>query len=265
MDRSSVWDKEAQHYDEKFHSSLISLLMRKRNIQLFETYFARKGHLLELGCGTGDEAIWLARRGHRITALDISSEMIETAKRKAQDAGLSEFITFRVLPIENLSQIEGNGVFDGFISSFGPLSCVLNLEKVTWELDRLIKPNSYAVISVLNKICLYELFYYLKKGRLRKTVRRFNYSPVGVKIVDNEPLVPCNFYTKGELIRKFPGTFSCVECFTYPIVLPPSFLPISSGTLRRRMDLKLKMERAASEVPFLRSMGDHLFLVLRKA
>src|SRR5262249_29159934 len=43
--------------------------------------------LLELGCGTGTNAIELARRGYRVTAVDYVEQAIQTARRKAQAAG----------------------------------------------------------------------------------------------------------------------------------------------------------------------------------
>jgi methyl halide transferase len=43
---------------------------------------------LELGCGTGSSAVWLAQEGFAVTALDISPLAIEHARRRANDAGV---------------------------------------------------------------------------------------------------------------------------------------------------------------------------------
>ncbi|MBN1337420.1 MAG: ubiquinone/menaquinone biosynthesis methyltransferase [Deltaproteobacteria bacterium] len=54
-------------------------------------------HLLDIGCGTGDLSIELARlasEGTRIDALDFSAPMLERARQKARQAGVSERITF---------------------------------------------------------------------------------------------------------------------------------------------------------------------------
>jgi SAM-dependent methyltransferase len=50
--------------------------------------------VLDIGCGTGDLAIALARRGHDVTAIDISPMAIDRARAKAERAGLS--VTFEV-------------------------------------------------------------------------------------------------------------------------------------------------------------------------
>jgi SAM-dependent methyltransferase len=47
----------------------------------------RPGRALELGCGTGANAVWLARQGFDVTALDLSPAAVERARRRADEAG----------------------------------------------------------------------------------------------------------------------------------------------------------------------------------
>ncbi|MFC4061327.1 SAM-dependent methyltransferase [Planomonospora corallina] len=47
------------------------------------------GRALDLGCGEGGDAIWLARRGWRVTAVDISGVVLERAARSAEEAGVA--------------------------------------------------------------------------------------------------------------------------------------------------------------------------------
>ena len=43
---------------------------------------------LELGCGTGANAVWLAQQGFDVTALDLSTRAVERALRRADEAGV---------------------------------------------------------------------------------------------------------------------------------------------------------------------------------
>lgn len=52
------------------------------------------GSILDAGCGTGDNALFFASRGHRVTGIDFLEEPIQRAKRKAVERGLS--VTFLV-------------------------------------------------------------------------------------------------------------------------------------------------------------------------
>ena len=47
-----------------------------------------KGKALDVGCGTGDTSIYLARHGWNVTAIDFVNVAIEKARRKAAAAGV---------------------------------------------------------------------------------------------------------------------------------------------------------------------------------
>lgn len=52
------------------------------------------GSILDAGCGTGDNALYFASRGHKVTGIDYLEEPIQRAKRKATERALS--VTFLV-------------------------------------------------------------------------------------------------------------------------------------------------------------------------
>src|SRR4051812_15794098 len=46
------------------------------------------GDVLDIGCGLGDNAVYLAKNGHTVIGLDISPTALKTAKQRAKDAGV---------------------------------------------------------------------------------------------------------------------------------------------------------------------------------
>ena len=47
------------------------------------------GTALDVGCGEGADAVWLARRGWQVTALDVSEVALARARRHADEAGVT--------------------------------------------------------------------------------------------------------------------------------------------------------------------------------
>lgn len=77
---------------------------------------ARKpGRALELGCGKGDDAVWLARRGWTVTAVDVSATVLGIARANAERAGVAGRITFAR---HDLSQSFPEGEFDMVCAMF---------------------------------------------------------------------------------------------------------------------------------------------------
>lgn len=60
---------------------------------------------MDLGCGTGSNAIWLAQQGFQVTGVDFSAPALERARQKAENAGLDipfvqkDFLKEKVDPI----------------------------------------------------------------------------------------------------------------------------------------------------------------------
>src|SRR5439155_27048295 len=108
-------------------------------------------HILELNCGTGEDALYLARRGVHVMATDASEPMLHIARQKAQQAGLSDRIDVCRMTIEALTTAGWPDApclpraFDGALSNFGGLNCVANLPRVAEGLAACLRPGAIAL------------------------------------------------------------------------------------------------------------------------
>src|SRR3989344_6728874 len=74
-------------------------------VNLVKSKFIQPCKVLELGCGHGNDSIFLAKNGFKVTAIDISERAIEEAKKRAEEAGVK--VNFLVEDASQLSSIDG--------------------------------------------------------------------------------------------------------------------------------------------------------------
>src|SRR5512133_724464 len=89
---------------------------RQELVALVESHALRPGRAIDLGCGTGANAIFLAQHGFEVTGVDFASAAIEKARQRAAGAGVQ--VNFLVDDLTNLSRVEGT--FD-FLLDYGVL------------------------------------------------------------------------------------------------------------------------------------------------
>jgi 2-polyprenyl-3-methyl-5-hydroxy-6-metoxy-1,4-benzoquinol methylase len=101
----------------------------------------RGKHILEVGCGTGALAVYLAQQGARVTAIDLSTENVRLARRRVAVNGVTDRVDVRIVPAEALADpdvsydaIIGNQVLHHF-----------ELDAAMPNLRRLMRPEGIAL------------------------------------------------------------------------------------------------------------------------
>ena len=87
---AAAFDAIASQYDDRFSAAANPLIamMRARVFRAVDRHFPAPATLLEIGCGTGEDALTLIGRGHRVVACDPAPAMIATARAKLEAHGL---------------------------------------------------------------------------------------------------------------------------------------------------------------------------------
>lgn len=81
--RAAEWDARYSEYDEAMWSG------RPNGRLVAEVAGLRPGQALDVGCGEGADAIWLARQGWAVTAIDLSDVAVSRARQAAESAGVA--------------------------------------------------------------------------------------------------------------------------------------------------------------------------------
>lgn len=105
--------------------------------------------ILDIGCGTGLNSVWLAARGHRITGVDISREAIAKYRERG--------FTGMTMDVEAGIEFD-DGSFDCVLCS-EVIEHVVDPEALTGEMRRVLRPEGTLVLSTPNSaFWLYRLF-----------------------------------------------------------------------------------------------------------
>ncbi len=79
-----------------------------------------QGSVLDVGCGTGEIALYLASRGHEVVGLDFVPVAIERAKAKARERGSNAtFLVGDALKLDELGRSFDSAVDSGLFHTFG--------------------------------------------------------------------------------------------------------------------------------------------------
>src|SRR5258708_25978127 len=86
-DTQDAFDSVAADYDGPRGNNSLIQDMRREMWRWLDKTFAPNSRMIDIGCGTGLDAVRMAHLGHRITATDWSSKMIaRTADRARQES-----------------------------------------------------------------------------------------------------------------------------------------------------------------------------------
>jgi len=160
----------AADYDSHFTSTSLGLLLRQAVWRRLDARFASGDRVLELGCGTGEDAVHLAQRGVRVLATDVSPAMVEEARSKAALAGVEKLVEVRPLAIDELGTL--SETFDGAFSNFGGLNCVADLAGVARGLAARLRPGAPLLLCVMGPYVPWEWLHLLVRCRPSEAFRR---------------------------------------------------------------------------------------------
>ncbi len=142
---SKKFDRIARKYDvtNKIISCGCDVIWRKKLINLLD--INENTRMIDLACGTGDIPIQVAKKHKNIKIIgaDLSTGMLEIAKKKCVNAGLEERISWVKTDIQDM-QFE-NSSFDVVTMVFG-LRNLPDMEKGISEISRILKPGGKAFI-----------------------------------------------------------------------------------------------------------------------
>lgn len=170
----AIFDKEAKMYDDWYKTKLGNFVDEVETKCILDLFKVEKGmKVLDVGCGTGNFSIKLAKMGCEVVGIDISEEMLKVAKDKAKKEGLN--IKFYNMDVYDM-KFEDN-CFDGVISVTA-FEFLKDPEKAIEEMFRVLKPNGYLLIGTINKDSAWGEMYLSKEFQENSVFKYANFKTV---------------------------------------------------------------------------------------
>jgi len=150
---SPDFDDQVAAYEHWYATPLGQLVDRVEKEAVWELLPELEGRwVLEVGCGTGNISLELARRGAQVVGLDASGPMLAAGQDKARRQGLA--LTFILCLAGDLPFPEAT--FDGVISILA-LDFMPDRPGAVREMVRVLRPGGFLALALLNRYSLWTL------------------------------------------------------------------------------------------------------------
>jgi SAM-dependent methyltransferase len=223
--------------------------------------FEPGAHVLEINCGTGEDALFLAGHDVSVVACDASAQMIETARRRVQSEDPEAPIDFRVLATEHLSNLGRGELFDGAFSNFSGLNCVADLHLTAHQLAGLVARGAPLLICLSSRFCIWEIVWFVLHGQFRKALRRTSgFATVRV----GQYIVKVHYPTLQAIKKTFAPYFRMRWCTGIGIAVPPSYLEPTVRAHPRMLNVLRALDQVISPLPWFRTVGDHILICFER-
>lgn len=263
-DVAGAFDSASEQYDFTIGHNFINTWIRKRSVDVLLHRVRPDDFLVEVGSGTGAEAIEVARHVRGLVAIDVSQSMVDLTAAKVR----AKHLEGKVLPVRLAAfelhklkgMLEGRRVRVAY-SFNGALNCEPNLDGFVTGLAELLEPGGLFICSVRNTLCLTEALSHAAVLQFDRMSPR-KHQPVMVSVGGTD--IPSTYYPPGRFARKFEPHFRAEEVIALPALLPPAYLNDYFLKLGKVASAIERLDRRLSGLYPLNRYGDQTLFVFKK-
>lgn len=256
-----AFDSLAEQYDGLFTRSMIGRAQRNAVWNMLVQTFQPGDCILELNCGTGEDALFLSRNAISVVACDASEKMIQVARSRLQQEAPDASIEFNVLPTERLHELRSTRLFDAAFSNFSGLNCVADLRQTARDLAALLAPDAPLLVCLSTRFCLSEILWFFLQGEFRKAFRRCSGRTIA-KV--GEFAVDIHYPTIRKLERLFSPFFILRSYRGIGITVPPSYVEPWARNHPNVLGALCSIDQVIATLPGFRVVGDHMLVCFER-
>ena len=229
------------------------MLMREAVWKRLAVRFASGSRVLEMNCGTGEDALWLAQKGVNVLATDISPLMLRVAEAKLNSVQGALAVRFQRLSWEELDTLD-ESPFDGMLSNFGGLNCVRDIRGAARSLAAKLQRGAIAMLCIMGPAVPWEWGWFLVRGKPAAAFRRLHRNAV------KWSGIPIQYPSIASTRRAFSPDFRMLRVGAVGALLPPPYARSWMDRHPRMLGALNRMERSCETTWPLPQLADHYLI-----
>ena len=250
---AQAFDAIAADFDARFIPWRSVQAQRRAVRRALTEAFPEGARLIEVGGGTGEDALWLAEQGRQVLLTDASPSMVAAASAKCGDR-----VRTAIAAAEDFDDLAdllaGEPLFDGAYSVFAALNCVSDLTGFAQALARLLRPEAPLLLVLFGTCCPGEMIVETLRGRPRSALRRFRRGDIPAKLGGREFTV--RYHRARDLARMMSPWFHLESRKGIGVFVPPSAAEPWISSHPRLLGALEALDRLATSP--LAALGDHV-------
>ena len=261
----AAFDPAASAYDREFTFSRIGMAQRHQVWRYLDPLLNTPAmEVLELNCGTGIDAVHIARAGHHVLATDISAEMLKIARDTARQHGVEDNIHHETLAFHELPLRNWNARFQLALSDFGGLNCIDHddLGALCDPVADALDLNGRFVAVLMPDRCLSETIYFLLKGEWSEAFRRRRHDPVWAGLSGSG--VHTWYHSPRAVISAFRHRFRVVNIRPIGFFIPPSHMEPAFRTRPHLLDRLNRWDERLGHWRWPARYADHFLIDMER-
>ena len=256
---AEAFSRTAEKYDAFADDHPNQTRMRNKVYAHLERYIPKDSRILELNCGTGTDAVELARRGYRIHATDIAPGMLDRLQAKVSALNLSRQITVQQCSFTELDHVRG-APFDAVFSNLGGLNCINDLTQVIQQLPGVLRAGGLITWVLMPPVCLWELAQ-IFRGHPRLAFRRLARN--GTRAHLEGLYFNVYYFTPKKVLQWFGVDYACLAIEGLSVITPTAESKNFAKRYTRLYHALSRIDdRVASPQPW-RGWGDFFIITMR--